>query len=381
MKMRILFSVLISFLAFSSSVLAQDNRVDTLSFSMKSSLLVIEGAINGNKALFAFDTGAYAGVLNSKQVAANNIKNTGNKNIRDSNNENKKMGRGKIKAISIGSFSFENIESVIYDMPFLSCNDLYLLGGDVINRLNWKFDFTNNLAFISKTPFVPSSDMTVLPVQFINNRHFADLQVDGKMVKYLIDFGYSGVLDVPTNDINFANIQRQKESQSSVLKSQSTSMGLGSMSVGQQMSTFFVDSVNLGAATFKNIKANVKDKTDKKIGVRFFKENLSGIILNNTDKKYWLQQLKTPLKTDLGFDADYYLIDGKLQIVGKNLSEKSSSKTLNVGDEIKAVNGKTAASFADVCSFIIWRQEQAGNKELTIETLKGEKINILKTTL
>lgn len=381
MKMRILFSVLIPFLAFSSSVLAQDNRVDTLSFSMKSSLLVIEGAINGNKALFAFDTGAYAGVLNSKQVAANNIKNTGNKNIRDSNNENKKMGRGKIKAISIGSFSFENIESVIYDMPFLSCNDLYLLGGDVINKLNWKFDFTNNLAYLSKTPFVPSSDMTVLPVQFINNRHFADLQVDGKMVKYLIDFGYSGVLDVPTNDINFTNIQRQKESQLSVLKSQSTSMGLGSMSIGQQMSTFFIDSVNLGAATFKNIKANVKDKTDKKIGVRFFKENLSGIILNNTDKKYWLQQLKTPLKTDLGFDADYYLIDGKLQIVGKNLSEKSSSKTLNVGDEIKAVNGKTAASFADVCSFIIWRQEQAGNKELTIETLKGEKINILKTTL
>lgn len=381
MKMRILFSFLISFLAFSSSVFAQDNRIDTLSFSTKSSLLVIEGAINGNKALFAFDTGAYAGVLNSKQVAANNIKNTGNKNIRDSNNENKKMGRGKIKAISIGSFSFENIESVIYDMPFLSCNDLYLLGGDVINKLNWKFDFTNNLAYLSKMPFVPSSDMTALPVQFINNRHFADLQVDGKLVKYLIDFGYSGVLDVPTNDINFTKIQREKESQSSVLKSQATSMGLGSMSVGQQMSTFFVDSVTLGAATFKNIKANVKDKTDKKIGVRFFKENLSGMILNNTDKKYWLQQLKTPLKTDLGFDADYYLIDGKLQIVGKNLSEKSTAKTLNVGDEIKAVNGKTAASFADVCSFIIWRQEQAGNKELTIETLKGEKINILKTTL
>jgi len=381
MKMRILFSFLLSFLAFTSSVFAQDNRIDTLSFSTKSSLLVIEGAINGNKALFAFDTGAYAGVLNSKQVAANSIKSTGNKNVRDSNNESKKMGRGKIKAISIGSFSFENIESVIYDMPFLSCNDLYLLGGDVINKLNWKFDFTNNLAYLSKTPFVPSSDMTVLPVQFINNRHFADLQVDGKMVKYLIDFGYSGVLDVPTNEVNFTKIQREKESQSSVLRSQATSMGLGSISVGQQMSTFFVDSVTLGTATFKNIKVNVKDKTDKKIGFRFFKENLTGMILNNTDKKYWLQQLKTPLKTDLGFDADYYLIDGKLQIVGKNLSEKSTAKTLNVGDEIKAVNGKTAASFADVCSFIIWRQEQAGNKELTIETLKGEKINILKTTL
>jgi hypothetical protein len=380
MKIRILLTLSLAILVLNSKVLAQDNRVDTLNFSMKSSLLVIEGAINGNKALFAFDTGAYAGVLNSKQVAANNIKNTGNKNVRDSNNENKKMGRGKINTISIGSFSFENMESVIFDMPFLLCNDFYLLGGDVINRLNWKFDFINNLAFISKTPFVPSNNMTVLPVQFINNRHFTDLQVDGKLVKYLIDFGYSGVLDVPTNEVNFAKIQSQKEVESRVLKSQSISMGLGSMSVGQQMSTFFADSISLGSTTFKNVKVNVKDKTDKKIGVRLFKENLSSIILNNSDKKYWLQQLQTPLKSDLGFDADYFLIDGKLKIVGKSLSDKSSAKTLNVGDEIKAVNGKTAASFADVCSFITWRQEQAGTKDLTIETLKGEKLSILKTT-
>ena len=380
MKIRILFALFLATLVFNAKVLAQDNRVDTLSFSMKSSLLVIEGAINGNKALFAFDTGAYAGVLNSKQVVANNIKNTGNKNVRDSNNENKKMGRGKITTISIGSFSFENIESVIYDMPFLLCNDFYLLGGDVINELNWKFDFQKNIVYVSKRPFTPSAGMTVLPVQFINNRHFTDLQVNGKLVKFLVDFGYSGVLDVPNNEVNFARIQSQKDVESRVLKSQSISMGLGSMSVGQQMSTFFADSISLGSTTFKNVKVNVKDKTDKKIGIRLFKENLSSIILNNSDKKYWLQQLQTPLKSDLGFDADYFLIDGKLKIVGKSLSDKSSAKTLNVGDEIKSVNGKTAASFADVCSFITWRQEQSGNKDLTIETLKGEKINILKTS-
>ncbi|MES2447100.1 MAG: aspartyl protease family protein [Bacteroidota bacterium] len=378
MKMRILLSLFLAILAFNSKVLAQDNRVDTLSFSMKSSLLVIEGAINGNKALFAFDTGAYAGVLNSKQVAANNIKNNGKKNVRDSNNENKRMGRGKIGTISIGSFAFENIESVIYDMPFLLCNDFYLLGGDVINRLNWKFDFINNLAFISKTPFVPSNDMKVLPVQFINNRHFTDLQVDGKMVRFLVDFGFSGVLDVPTSEINFAKIQNQKAKELMLLQSQTISMGLGSMSIGEQMNTYFADSISLGITTFKNIKVNVKDKTDKKIGIRFFRDNLSSIILNNTDKEYWLQQLEKPLKSDLGLDLDFFLIDGKLKIVGKSLSDNSSGKTLNVGDEIKAVNGKTAASFADVCSFINWRQEQAGNKDLTIETLKGEKINILK---
>ncbi|RZL30819.1 MAG: hypothetical protein EOP00_35885, partial [Pedobacter sp.] len=279
MKNHIFLSLLISFLIFNSKCLAQDKRIDTISFSMKSSLLVIKGAINGKETLFAFDTGAYAGVLNSKQVAANNITNTGNKSVRDSNNKNKKMGRGKINEISIGSFSFKNLESVIFDMPFLSCNELYLLGGDVINKLNWKFDFKNNIAYLSKTAFIPTNDMTALPVQFINNRHFADLEVNGKLVRYLIDFGYAGVLDAPENEVNFAKIKTQKNEQSLVLHSQSTSMGLGSMVVGKEVSTFFVDSITLGQATFKNIKVNVKDNVDKKIGLKFFKENLSSIIL------------------------------------------------------------------------------------------------------
>lgn len=380
MKIRILLTLSLAILVLNSKVLAQDNRVDTLSFSMKSSLLVIEGAINGNRALFAFDTGAYAGVLNSKQVAANNIKNTGNKNVRDSNNENKKMGRGRIDLITIGSFSINNVVSVIYDMPFLLCNDFYLLGGDVINQLNWKFDFQKNIAYVSKRPFTPSAGMTVLPVQFINNRHFADLKVDGRLVKFLVDFGYAGILEVPKTETAFAKSTKQRQDEQKVLQSQASSMGLSSMSIGEKTSTYLLDSIALGSLAFKNIKVNIKDKTDKKIGIQLFKENLSTVILNNSDSKYWLEPLKTPLKADLGFDATYFLVDGKLKIVGKSLSDKSSAKTLNVGDEIKAVNGKTAASFADVCSFITWRQEQAGNKDLTIETLKGEKLSILKTT-
>lgn len=379
MKIRSSISLLLLVMAFATKVLAQDNRIDTLSFSMKSNLLVFKGAINGNETLFVFDTGAYAGVLNSKQVATNNIENKGNSSIRDSNNESKKMGKGKINAIKIGSFTFENIESVIYDMPFLLCNDFYLLGGDVINKLNWKFDFINNVAYISKMPFSPSSDMTGLPVQFINNRHFADIAVGGKTVKYLIDFGYSGIIDAPQNEANFNKLKKQKENEYRVLQSQSTSMGLGSMAVGKQMTTFFLDSIRLGSVAFKNIPVNIKENVDKKIGVRFFKNNLSTIILNNSEKKYWLQQLKTPIKSEFGFDADYFLIDGKLKIVGKNLSDKSSAKALTVGDEIKAVNGKTAASFSDICSFISWRQEQVNINTLTIETLNGEKLSISKT--
>ena len=199
--------------------------------------------------------------------------------------------------------------------------------------------------------------MPDLPVQFTGRMHYADLEVGGKLVRFLIDFGYNGVSEVSTTEPAFKKITKQKEKEQKVLKSQSATLGIIGMAI-IPTSTYLLDSINFGCLAFKNIAIDIKDKIQNKIGLLFFKDNLSTVILNNADGKYWLQQLKAPTKTVLGFDAACYLIDGKLKIVGKKLGNKSSARTLNVGDEIKSVNGRTAASFADLCSFIIWNREQ-----------------------
>jgi len=151
MKINISLAIFTLFFVFTSKIAAQVNRIDTLSFSTESGFLVIKGTINGKEALLAFDTGAIRGILTSKQATANNINKTSSILIYDTNKEETKTDKGKINSLTIGSHIFENIESFIFDMPYLDCYSLYLLGGDVINQLNWKFDFTNKVVYVSKT--------------------------------------------------------------------------------------------------------------------------------------------------------------------------------------------------------------------------------------
>ncbi len=381
MRSRIFLSVFIFSLFLSNTLYGQINRVDTILFSTQTGLLVLKGLLNDKEAFFAFDTGAGLGVLNSEHVASSQIEGKGKKAVRDSNNDSKSMRKGKIDVLTIGSFSFKNVESVIYDMPFLVCNKLYLLGGDIINQLNWKFDFEKNMAYVSKAPFKPNTEMTELNIQIVNNRHFADFDVMGSPFrKCLIDFGYSGTLEVSQNETIFIKLKKEKEDKMQTITSKSTSIGLSSISIGQDMSTFFIDSLKAGNALFKDIKVNVKEKTDKKIGLKFFSQNVSTIILNNNDTKYWLQSIKKPIDNNLGFDADVYLNNGKLEVIGKNLGEKSTTKSLIIGEEIKSIDSRTASSFKDICEFMAWRLEKSKKQEFLVEKLNGEKIIVKRTT-
>lgn len=368
-------------LTFPSISTAQENRVDTLQFSVESNLLIFEGSLNGVKTKFAFDTGAGLGVLNTTQVAESNVTKTGNKNIRDSNDESKTMSNGKIESMQIGSYRFSNVESVIFDMPFLTCQQLYLLGGDVINQLNWKFDFERQQAYVSKTPFSPSANMSPMSVYFVKNRHFTDIQIGDKTLKKcLIDFGYVGTLEASKKEPALKAPLKIELKQQRVIETNTISLGLTSIAVGLNMRTFFIDSIQLGSLSVPHVKVNIKDDVEKKIGLAFFRDQFSMVILNNSEHMYWLQPRTLVVEPTLGYDADYYLIDGKLQLVGKNLRATSTSSSLTIGQEIKSANGRTAASFSDICDFIAWRITQAKLDKLVIETLNGEQLTIPKTT-
>ena len=142
MRKNLLLSVLF-LLPFLSK--AQSVKIDTIPFTTKSSLLVFKGQINGIETDFAFDTGASLGVVTSAKANSANIKITGKKNITDSNEDVNSMKEAMIETVTIGSFEIKKVKSIVYDMPFLSCNDYYLLGANAINKLNWKIDFEKNL--------------------------------------------------------------------------------------------------------------------------------------------------------------------------------------------------------------------------------------------
>ncbi|WP_316735375.1 retroviral-like aspartic protease family protein [Pedobacter aquatilis] len=378
MKKLILFIALAFCIAKKSS--AQNNEVDSLTFGTEKGLLIFEGYLNGVKTDFAFDTGAGMGVLNSENVSNSNIKRKGSTKINDSQKNSAKLDLAKINDLKIGSYNFQNITSVVADMPFLYCNNAYLLGGDVINKLNWKFDFQKNRVYFSKKPFTPQERMTEMPFKIIGNRHFSNLIAQGSVIdSVLIDFGFAGNC---TMDLKFSSTKEimSKISPENIYASKSSSMGLNSMSIGKTTNSFFLDSVVFGGVAVNNFKVNAMNDTHNKIGLSFLKKSFSEIILNNTELKYWLQPNSIVPQKQTSFDAGFHFNDkNKIEVVSLNGAANHTAQSLNIGQTILELNGRSAESFTDKCEFLIWYAEQAKKEEFGILTDKGEKLTIKKS--
>ncbi|MCX2573953.1 aspartyl protease family protein [Pedobacter sandarakinus] len=370
MKIKIL-PTLIFFTPF---LLAAQAKIDTLSIASNTSLLVFKGKINGVSANFAFDTGANTGVANSTIATACGLTANKSRTVKDSQENSKSVGYGTMETIEIGSHVFKNQSTAIADMPFLQCNNLYLLGADVINKLNWKFDFETNQAYVSTTPFEPAPEMQETNVKFIGNRHFADFNVAGEEIKScLIDFGYAGVLEGNNKDKAFKNLASKINESNLLYPAKIFSQGLNSFSIGADVKLTFID-VNFANQPYQNVKLSLRDGVQSKLGFAFFLNYTRQFIFNATQHKYWVLPKKSPVQKNMGPSADIYLIDGKLKVVGLNLAVNNVAEKLALNEEIRSIDGKPANAFANLCEYVLWRTANSGTSQILIEKLNGEKV-------
>ena len=365
-----------------SIVLGQDKKIDTLSFSTNTTLLTFKGKINGVETNFAFDTGAAFGVVNTISATKSNVIIEGERKVTDSNEKSSRISKGKVNELSIGSFKLNDLKNVIYDMQFLHCNELYLLGGDAINQLNWKIDFEKKQIYVSKDPFEIQEDVLKIPIKIKGNRHFTNLNINGKKFKCLVDFGYSGFFETNYKDDIFEDLLKQSIEKGLVTESKVSSMGLTSMSVGQKASLFTTNAVSLDQFAIKNFKVEMStNEKEPKVGLAFFNSICSSMILNISENAYFLKLNNKEINLEMGADASCYLKDGKITIISKIDNETSSAKNFEIGDEIKSVDGRSAASFVSDCQFFIWRLENIRKMEYKFEKMNGEMVTIKRQKL
>ncbi len=376
MRKNVLLSVLflIPFLSKAQSV-----KIDTISFTTTSSLLVFKGQINGVETDFVLDTGAAIGVITAEKANSTNIKITGKKNITDSNENVKSMKEGTIATVKIGSFEIKNIKSVVYDMPFLACNNYYLLGANAINKLNWKIDFEKKLLYVSKSTFEYSDEMLEMPINYKNNRHFTTFSINETVFKNcLVDLGYNDFFEVSEKEPFFKKLKQ--ENQDAIISGSRLTMSLSNMEINKYETLSF-DNLMIGNTRFDDLKIEIRANIENKIGLKFFSQLSSIMILNNNNSKYYLKLSNKPISLQMSFDADCFLKNGKLIIVGKNNNSQSSATELATEEEIKSINGLTAIDFKDECDFLLWRIENLKKDSYEIEKLNGQKIIIKKQVL
>jgi hypothetical protein len=358
---------------------AQNTKIDSIPFTLKSTLLVFKGQLNGKITDFALDTGAALGVVSKAKASTANIIVTGQKKITDSNENKNTMQSAVIETVSIGTFDIKNIKSVVYDMPFLACTETYLLGANVINNLNWKIDFEKMLLYVSKTVFEPSSEMLELPIVYKNNRHFTTIIIQGTPLKNcLIDTGYNDFFEVSNDESIFKKLK--KDPKNEVVSGSRMSMSLSEIKTNA-FETLSFDDLVIGNKRFDNVKIDSRPDIEKKIGIKFFSQLTSVTIINNSTSTYHLQLSNKPISLQLNFDVDLFLKNSKLIVTGKNNHPESTAKEILLEEEVKSVNGLQANDFKNECDFILWRIEASRNDTMEIVTMKNKKITIKKQVL
>ena len=354
--------------------------VYTFPFHLESSLLVFEGKMNGVPTQFAFDTGAGMGMANSLSEPGGKLKIKGKKiTLRDSNNQLQKVPTGLTKELEIGGVKIEKVRSLVNDMDFLFCMDFFLLGQDVIKQLNWEIDFEKMQIRVSKAPFPTNPSWKKLPIQYKGGRPHVTLSFENlTLPDALVDFGYVRVMDFPDHLPEIQTFLSLKDSLGLSNPNISTSMGAVSQSTYPTRS-IWVDNLQLGRDVFPRVPVDFEESSYPKIGVGFFEAFSTKTILNHSEMAYYLEIRPKPEFEETTHIGVMYE-DGKLILNSKPQGLTPQDALIEVGEEIKSINGFTAADFDGICSYFKWSVKQKPNP-VELVKMDGTKLVFEKIPL
>ncbi|MCU0388848.1 MAG: retroviral-like aspartic protease family protein [Chitinophagaceae bacterium] len=369
-------NILLIIICLSGYISVNAQRIDTLPFTLSKGLLVIPGKINNHDVSFIFDTGAGVTVTTEKgnNGAGISTKKKTTK-VRDANHNVSALKQVLLKRVSVGSFSKEQLKGVTFNMPFMECQDLQLLGQDFIHSFHWKFDFENGFVCISDAPFEITTPMSEMDITLQKGRPFTTLNINQQSFNCLIDFGYRGYLDVNKESPGLKDMVAKKIMAGTAVTYFQRPMSLTSIHDGDSVQYLLIDSLILSGQSLQNIPTSFSRYKGVKIGYKFFTSYCKTLIINSSANKYFLEYKQEPDWASPPFDAGFIFENGKIIVSDKNLSPNSSAAHLEIGESIKSLNGKTINDFKDFCGLLKWRFSN-NEPEIMVEKEDGKKIMI-----
>jgi predicted aspartyl protease len=378
MKKNLTFLWIFSFFFFLSSLdlnaQSKEDAVFTLPFHMDARLLVFKGKMNGHEIDFAFDTGAAQGLAGKHiQEKGGLSKRMKSMVLTDANQAKKKVRRARTNLIEIGGFKISNVSSLLFDMPYLVCHDYYLLGSNVIEKLNWKIDFDKKLIHVSLKPFPIESHFAKIPVKYRNTRPYVAFNFAGHFYdNILIDTGFSGILDLSDRDSNIQDFLASKKS----MNLHNPSIGLNTGAISQNIApnhTILLDSLTIADVVFPWVPINFESPTTNKIGLRFFSHFSKETIINNSESAYYLNLKENPGRFKAPNFLSFNYQDKKVVIAGKSVGLTPEDELIEIGEEVLEVNGIPTSSFEDQCQFIQWYYG-LNFDQVSIKKTNGEEV-------
>lgn len=291
--------------------------------------------------------------------------------------------------MAIGTTEFKDITFMPLDTKTIAAGVLQdyagIIGLNIINKVNWKFDFDNNLITISSSPFEQGNGKEV---RYANYLSYNTMRVNmdlsnGKRINtaLLIDFGAAG---------NSIYLSAEHLTKFKAMKAELTQgvQGIGISGIGNLQKTYKM--VEPIACTFGLSGRNMAVKSQISIGSNnrqsvignhFFRQ--FNFIRNSSESVFIFfdRKGKTTLYqfSDLSYGISLGVDDKKnIYITGLTKNPNLSDGKFTVGQVLKSVNGKDGSAFLNIIELKNYLGECINKRSnLKITTLSGAELNLL----
>lgn len=332
-------------------------------------IVVLKVKVNGIEGRFMFDNGFSMCALDKEFAHRAGIEFQKQGAVNDANNNVVKLLETRVDAIAIGSFNLKNsYANQLETALFLPCDSIDgVLGSSFINRMNWKIDFEQRTATLSKREF----ESTGQSIEFAvgrNNISYSTIEIDGKSVKAMIDFGYQGHIQVNKTQATLPMSMQEAEVRVGI-HSLSVS-GLGDIDTTYLCKNIPVSyrGISLTPTNELIIKSNLTEEAI--IGVNYF-ENYE-VIINNSSKEFILTPRKNySASIKNNFNVGLYSVESEVKIVQFNTNDSVKDK-VELLQNVVSIDGRPSAEFSDICYLKSYMKIKRLNNETVIIQVEGE---------
>lgn len=350
--------------------LASQHFYSEITFTDKSGYFIIPVKIDTITYDYIFDTGGY-NTVTGKIMESAKLSPVMEVEVGSSNKIKSKIKLAKVPTLQIGEARFEGVGVFNFDFtasPTINCyTNGGLIGKSVIREAVWQIDYQKSVIRISdklaNMPFVDKGeriqvelDKTLTP--------FLKLMVNGKEKKFMLDFGYGGLLSLT-------------EQSASTLKVKQTITIDGEGNIGANGVVHETSYITL----LENLMIG---KTEFKHPVAYYSKSNNYNLLGTELAKYFIITLDfrnetlilTPYNdTTQRFETFGFSVnmDTNHVYISKIFNGLSAYQAgLLVNDVLIGINGKQLSSLSTCAGYFYINKLLDSEKEITIQIRRGE---------
>lgn len=350
---------------------------DTIPIKIWNDLILIPVKTDSLDAFLIFDNGATYSALDSLWLTKIAKENANRSHIKITDANQNKIETGLYKStLQVGSAIFEDVKiiEINIDRILINCHEPIqgILGADIINKRNWKFNFDESFVVVSDKTFKDAGPRLSYSTYF-NNLHFLNLQFlnHKKKIRANIDFGYSG-----ENILLGKEFMHLFSGEKAAVKYGQTGASVSGLNAPDTSLLLNISDFMLSNIHFKQavtLEFTTKENSIR-IGNSFFRKY--NVIINSDDEEYILSPRKNPLiQQTLFYGLSLFWKNGKCLVLNISSNENILTNNIQMGDEVVNINGKLASEYADNCAlFQYLKQLQKSNQPLSLNFNNGKKV-------